>query len=445
MNLLDKLFGRYKRPAVVVIVSLLMVSTFLVGYASAWTSTNTWADQSTYIGPGSMASSYQYCIFVDGSDAYCAKNQTSGVVEYRSNNASYVIQSVIDNIDHVSIFMKSGYYYIWWPISITHQNTLTWDEDARWYYTGTDAVLKADAATRGGISQFTLNSPKIWAMSGTGIYIHNSAIFSLNSVIVVAKNGINIDASNTGSVDIEYIGGIHGIGYGIKLGDTAKTNNIKFTNGQITKFDVGIQIGDADHVGGDENSFDMVFVSDCDIGVNITAGTNNAIRDCYFEIQDEYDILARGNVTSIIGGLVVDNSYFLGCPIAIDVDYINGCQVMESESVGGSYVYFRANVTDCTFDTTLWINVHVITGGEVHYIGGNSVAFGTATITPGNDTVVVYHGLFDYAGVIFLTPMQNLDFVTYRVTQTNATAFTIRIDSAKLNDVNFYWIAYMRP
>ena len=62
----------------------------------------------TVIEPGSMTADASYIIFKDDAGYTCARNGTSGAIDYRSTNTSLVLSTITDG----SIFFKKGTYYL---------------------------------------------------------------------------------------------------------------------------------------------------------------------------------------------------------------------------------------------------------------------------------------------------------------------------------------------
>jgi hypothetical protein len=68
---------------------------------------------------------------------------------------------------------------------------------------------------------------------------------------------------------------------------------------------------------------------------------------------------------------------------------------------------------------------------------------GTETVTAGNTTVNVTHGLEGTPTIVKLTPLDDLGGRNYWVTSIGATTFTINISSSDLSDHQFTWEAEM--
>lgn len=95
----DNLGQRQKRIAVVISVFMMVSISFLSGWVVSAGGASTWADQTTYIGPGSMIDDYAYIIFTDQSGAICAKNGVTGTIDYRGSEVFTVVQNALDNLN----------------------------------------------------------------------------------------------------------------------------------------------------------------------------------------------------------------------------------------------------------------------------------------------------------------------------------------------------------
>ena len=61
--------------------------------------------------PGSMVTEASYVIFTDGNGNYYARNGDTGEIQYKSTNASWVIQSAINSVPSWgTVFLKKGVY-----------------------------------------------------------------------------------------------------------------------------------------------------------------------------------------------------------------------------------------------------------------------------------------------------------------------------------------------
>ena len=105
------------------ILAILIVAVFLGTSVGGALLTQGGADVPTVIQAGSMVSEASYIIFVDDNGMTCAKNGTSGVINYRSSNASYVISSTIS--EGSSIQFAPGTIDIPWPITINEKCTIS--------------------------------------------------------------------------------------------------------------------------------------------------------------------------------------------------------------------------------------------------------------------------------------------------------------------------------
>ena len=68
---------------------------------------------------------------------------------------------------------------------------------------------------------------------------------------------------------------------------------------------------------------------------------------------------------------------------------------------------------------------------------------GTATITAGNTSVDVTHGLAGTPTRVYLTPTTDTAGKRYWVSAKGSTTFTITIDSSHTADISFDWLAQL--
>lgn len=115
------LFGfdtKKKKILTMLTLIMLMGTAFFTGAALA-TAPSSWANQPTYIGPGSAVTGAAYTVFIDESGATCARNGSSGKVDFRAADAGVVIQSAIDAAHVGMIYIKDGTYLITTTLDFT--------------------------------------------------------------------------------------------------------------------------------------------------------------------------------------------------------------------------------------------------------------------------------------------------------------------------------------
>lgn len=108
-------FDTKKKKILTILTLIMLVGTaFLSGSVLALPPA-TWADQPTYIGPGTMIQDGTYIIDIDSAGATYAKDGKTGQVVYRAASSAEVVQYAVDSIgsynEHIGkIIIKSGYY-----------------------------------------------------------------------------------------------------------------------------------------------------------------------------------------------------------------------------------------------------------------------------------------------------------------------------------------------
>lgn len=110
-----------RRKAVIFVIAMMIaIPSFMLGSVLGVPG-GTWADTPTYVGPGSMLTEASYIIFKDDSGAICAKNGESGRIDYRSSNASSVIQSALNAMtEGGKLLIRNGIYSITAPMTISN-------------------------------------------------------------------------------------------------------------------------------------------------------------------------------------------------------------------------------------------------------------------------------------------------------------------------------------
>lgn len=97
-----------------------------------------------------------------------------------------------------------------------------------------------------------------------------------------------------------------------------------------------------------------------------------------------------------------------------------------------------------TFATAIQLNTHIIDYNNPHQVNIqdlNDISSGTATITAGDQSIIVNHGLSDIPKVM-VEPQSQYGIGHYVDTKTS-TQFMINIDATQSEDVDFDWIAIL--
>jgi hypothetical protein len=198
-----------------------------------------------------------HTLYVNGATYYDKTNY--GVVT-SSTNAATIIQAALTSVAGTGnkIYLTSGQYNIGTTSITGVSNSVlefegikspNGDQGAIIVYTGTGIALDYYNAVRGDIRDFQIINPNIKAITGTGLRISGGYCFTVQNPNICAKNGIDIENSNTGKIInggfiIGTAGGTVGT-FGVRLGcGAAETLLIEINVHQVSGFDSGLLIGD---------------------------------------------------------------------------------------------------------------------------------------------------------------------------------------------------------
>jgi len=131
----------------------------------------------TVTSSNSSIQEYTYSVYIDG-DYYCAKNGITGLVDYRSRNASDVINNAINNARNGVVLIRKGTYIITAPINI-HEHIQLWGEGIGatilQLHDGANCNLlqyvSSENSVFAEIAYMTLNGNNGFNDVGSGIYI----------------------------------------------------------------------------------------------------------------------------------------------------------------------------------------------------------------------------------------------------------------------------------
>jgi hypothetical protein len=315
-----KLDLRSFRSGAILVAAMLFVASIggIIVYA---TMPATPIDVDTMIGPGSGVEGASYIIFKTPSGLTCAKNGTTGGIEYSDMNASSVIQSAIDNIVAGAIDLKAGTYDTDATIYGHATLTLNFESGARIVYTGTGAALSFTTPVRdGSLISFNVIKPQIEAVHGTGIYIYHAYLYHIEKSRIYAHIGIDVDGSNTGDIldnDLIAIGGtIREAGsVGMRFSNTETVNHMRISGGLIGGFEKGIQI-----INGQSLVFSDINYVTSTTGIEVLSGYGFQFYNCFSESNTQYDM----HFTAANGGeatrqVIIDGCGFYGANPGVNV------------------------------------------------------------------------------------------------------------------------------
>lgn len=144
------------------------------------------AQTDNFVGSPSDVGEASYIIYKDG-DYTCAKNGTTGRIEQRAANSTYVIQSALDSLaDGGSVYVRTGDYELNWTVYILNDGiTLFGDGVSTSFTMGDD-----------------LNRPMIQAGNGT----NKAAGAEISNIIIrdISVNGNSANNMVTSGIDAPY-------------------------------------------------------------------------------------------------------------------------------------------------------------------------------------------------------------------------------------------------
>lgn len=326
-----------------VAISLIIVWSLILG-PFVVLATNNPGSIPTVIEAGSMVSEASYIIFKDDNGATCAKNGTSGRIDYRSDNASYVIQNSIDNLPTEGgvIHINNGVYTLENPIWIAKSAS---EGRVNVHVRSDGATLRCDFPANFNYDIFAV-----------GLKIeYRNFIFGAINPIKCSVEGIVIDGNNHTGLD--------GISFYTAQSKIGSSYGNRITDCMVYNVDVGNQFG---MNGRGISIFGLVdsivarnHASACDVGFGI------------FGLSAS-NMLSRGN--NVINNVADNNTqmgFYLngdrGCSFIGNHALSNGVQVNNAYSSAGVYVG-EGKVNDIDYV----ISSNIISGNGVGLSGGSS-------------------------------------------------------------------------
>jgi len=190
----------------------------------------------------------------------------------------------------------------------------------------------------------------------------------------------------------------------------------------------------------------------------VVGGTKNIISSNILRNNDNGIKAYNVTSTTIIGNEIVDNTgdgisfYNDSGASGIEDILITNNQILDN---GGKGIYLQTSwVANSIVDTVIRGNTILNnTGGAIinegtntniqHNQGYTTENSGTATITAGNTSIDVTHGLAGTPTRVYLTPTTDTAGRRYWVSAKGSSTFTITIDSSHTADISFDWKAEM--
>jgi len=176
------------------------------------------------------------------------------------------------------------------------------------------------------------------------------------------------------------------------------------------------------------NNNDVIFIGcsakSCSTYGFVSKAENQIYKGCIAENNNDGFWVEAATSAIFIGCQAIGNAgYGLGITNTADVA-LGAVRV-----IGGR---FENNTTD---------NIRLVRNPKLHHINGYENS-GTATITSGNTSVTVSHGLVSTPSKVIVTPITPLGSASkWWVTNITDTSFDIVVDSDPAQDVTFAWQA----
>jgi len=326
-----KKIGKFSSIAFIVIFS------YLLGYKFGTASLESFK---TVMEPGSMATEASYIIFTDGTNYY-ARNGLTGEIEFQSNNASYVIQSVIDSLENGGTILLKGKIFLG-----TSGITLKYDgqylvglgagldgHPTKLIYSGSGSAIRVKK-TSGALFGFGIKNLFIdlgSSSNAVGIEVYDAHWGEIKNVYVYyGATGIKLDGAWETIVDRCVIRGQSSVGILLDGHSGAGANQITIQNCYLDGAPVSIEISDYtnDPIGITirRNNFGM---SSNTVGIKVDYKARNlVIENNYFEeplgVTQCKLIQISGSSSKIPEAIKIEKNTFVTANTAIDLDYGRG-------------------------------------------------------------------------------------------------------------------------
>lgn len=309
--------GRIQKKYVAVIVLVTALISSFITYSFAGSISNT-LTLSAGIYPGVPT----ITVWTDGAN-YFAKDQ-NGVVDYSGSDAADVLQDALNVVTASGgdMYVKAGDYALTSNVTVEGAATdwkLEFEKGAMLTYSSTGAAIYVYAAVRGNINRFEIVNPQLTVTDGAyGIEIDGGYLFNiLNPYIEVEDNGIGISIDHANTFKILNGGYIHGdgtagsiglrLGADSQLGDTC--NDAEIAIHEIATFEYGITCGNDAETAADEAFFiHNCFIAACDVAVQIYSAIELRLQNCYFEVNNDADIVITNSGSATPSRLTFENN-----------------------------------------------------------------------------------------------------------------------------------------
>jgi len=419
---------------------------------------------------------YSYIIFRDGT-TYFAKNGLTRAIDYFGTNASLVIQNSLNGLTPLrsyqeivtikgNIILDSPILIPSWTFLDLTEATLKVKDNAKAMNEGLVSVMDAIHVTiSGGVldgnrqnqvnnqvgivfntTTYTEDSKHIvenvfikW-FTGDGLYIgDNERELNAKALMLYGNggNGIYIKYTSGNHKFVNIVSAQNGKNGYYVAGDSSQFVNCgAFGNGENK---VAAE-ADGFYIQGDNNQF-----------VGCTSGEN---------YRNGYAVFGSGtSVNTFVGSIATENGFYFNLTGGFVIDGADRTTIMGGWSgntgigVGyhqdygikitgeAQYMFvfgmklYQNDVGSLFNDATGVKNIILFNEG---YVTQNS---GSATITAGQTSTTVNHGLHVTPARVILTPVTDTGGKRYWISAKTSSTFTITIDSIYASDISFDWFA----
>jgi hypothetical protein len=142
---------------------------------------------------------------------------------------------------------------------------------------------------------------------------------------------------------------------------------------------------------------------------------------------------------SVTGNHVASNGIYVSGTYSLVRSNIVSLQGI-TEFTGADYNRIEGNVIYTAGKTITVVGTHTKVARNTGYV---SEASGSATITAGNTSITVNHGLASTPVRVSLTPSTDTLGARWWISATSSTQFTISINASQASNISFHWFAYL--
>ncbi len=429
----------------------------------------------SFVGNGSRQNAFDaselsatYVIFKD-QNMVMAKNGTTGEIDFESDNATYVFQSVVDHVESTGglIHVKPGVYEIAAQIDITSRCVI---QGEGYSNIGTGTILRA---VRDNITMFHIQSMGEWG-------------FGMRSIMLNGANngsvGISVDYLNRANFYDVMV--YHWKDYGMILNNATALNfnGCKFMKNGVSSAETGgVLLGDPGYAIG--ITFDSCQFDWCGVGATLKNTSSVTFRSCivenclysgirglsnpsekwwaqqiyilesYFEdnnvirTTNQRDISIEGQSCSF---WTISNCVFIGNKVnhSIRAGWMTGPINIENPRIYGSPIYYIAGtgyllgVVESHLDPACLPLKPGVTGFSQDLFSTED--HGSYVFAPGQTVACIEHSLGSTPSSVIVTSGSGgkANGAWVDETATNDTVIVIHLPEPHDTSVTLYWAAY---